>query len=373
MKKHITYIISNINKALAFEWINDYINQDKFDLSFILLNADDSELEQYLKRKGTKVYRVVYRSKKDFFTVFFKVRKILKKEKTQVIHTHLLGAALVGLSAGKSLGIKKRINTRHHSTSHHVYFPRAVFYDKIINYLATHIVAISQNVKSVLVDREKVKTQKISIIHHGFKLNDFDAQNIPQERINILSEKYQTQGKSPVIGVIARYVHWKGIQFIIPAFEKLLEKYPNAHLVLANAQGEYKNELQQLLAKLPENSFTEITFENDLFALYQLFDIYIHTPIDNHSEAFGQTYVEALSASIPSIFTLSGVASEFIEHEKNALVVPFQDTNAIYDNIIKLLKEKKIKENLTKQGKEDVFKLFTLKQMINSLENLYAN
>ena len=131
MKTNITYIISYIDKAIAFEWIADEINKNEFNLSFILLNnTADCHLERYLKKQGIPVFFVEYYGKKSIFSAFWKVRELLKTLKTQIVHTHLFDACLVGLFAAKTLGIKKRIHTRHHSSFHHEYFPKAVYYDK---------------------------------------------------------------------------------------------------------------------------------------------------------------------------------------------------------------------------------------------------
>ncbi|MBL0097760.1 MAG: glycosyltransferase [Bacteroidetes bacterium] len=81
------------------------------------------------------------------------------------------------------------------------------------------------------------------------------------------------------------------MQYIIPAFERILKSQPK---------------------KLPSDSYIKIEFERDLFSLYSIFDYFIHAPIDPSVEAFGQVYIEALAAGIPSIFTLSGIAPDFI-------------------------------------------------------------
>lgn len=369
MKKKVTYILSHIHKALAFEWIAEELNQDKFELSFILLNEGDSYLEQFLKARQIPVQRVHYVGKKHLWRAFWQVRKWLKKWKTEVVHAHLFDANIIGLTAAKSLGIPKRIYTRHHSTLHHIYFPRAVYYDKFVNWLATDIVAISGVVERVLVGKERVKPSKVHLIPHGFRLAEFEQ--VTPERVQILQERYELQSKSPVLGVIARHIHWKGIQFAIPAFAKVLEKYPQAHLLLANAQGDYKPELQKLLASLPAHSYTEVTFEQDLYALYQLLDVYIHVPINEDLEAFGQTYIEALAAGIPSVFTLSGIASECIVHEQNALVVPYQDSEAIAEALLRLLDDATLSQKLIENGKKSIKPRFELSNMIQALEKLY--
>ncbi len=368
-KKKVTYILSHIQKALAFEWIAESLDKDQFELSFLLLNEGDSYLEQFLLARQIPVQRITYRGKKDLWRAFWQARKWLKAWKTEVVHAHLFDANVVGLSAAKSLGIRQRIYTRHHSTLHHVYFPRAVYYDRFVNWLATDIVAISAVVQAVLVGKEKVKPAKVHLIPHGFELSAFES--VTADRLKILQDRYALHACAPIIGVIARHIHWKGIQFIIPAFAKIREKYPQAHLLLANAQGDYKPELAKLLACLPAESYTEIAFEQDLYALYQLLDYYVHTPINADLEAFGQTYIEALAAGIPSVFTLSGIASEFIQDGQNALVVPYQDSEAIAVALTRLHEDQTLCQNLVENGKKSIHPRFELQNMMQKLEKLY--
>lgn len=362
----VIYIISDINKAIAFEWIVANLSK-QVKLSFILLNRNGSELETYLINQKLPVYRVRFRDFRDYLFGVVSTIMILRKIKPDVIHCHLFNATLIGLIAGKLVGVKKRIYTRHHSTYNWEYNPKGIWIDKLISALSTDIVAISENVKNVLVGKENVKQKKIQLIHHGFDLKSFVQ--VDQHRINQIKQKYGIHRK-PVVGVIARWIEWKGLQYIIPAFSQFLENYPDAILVLANANGPYKTEIEKMLHSLPAESYTAISFENDLFALYQLFDAYIHTPINPTIEAFGQTYVEALAAGIPSVFTLSGVAAEFIEHERNALVVAFKDSNLIYRALCRILNDESISKKLIENGLTDV-QQYNLNQMIKKLETFY--
>jgi glycosyltransferase involved in cell wall biosynthesis len=254
--------------------------------------------------------------------------KLFFKLKPDVVHVHLIDACLTTMPVAFLMGVKKRIYTRHHSTYHFDYFPHAVKYDKLINSLSTNIIAISKNVENVLVNKENVNSNKVQIIHHGFELNKFVETN--SANISILKSKYNPNNKTPVIGVISRFTEWKGVQYIIPAFKKILNDYPDAFIVLANAHGDMEAELFQQLSQLNSDQYCTIKFEKDLYSLYQLFDVFVHVPIDEHSEAFGQTYVEALAAGVPSVFTLSGIASEFVIDRRNAVVVDYKNADAIY-------------------------------------------
>jgi len=80
------------------------------------------------------------------------------------------------------LGIRKRIHTRHSGTGNHMYHPHAVKYDKIVNRLATDIVAVSENVKTILIEKDNARSDKITLIHHGFELEEFSHRNEKKDK-----------------------------------------------------------------------------------------------------------------------------------------------------------------------------------------------
>lgn len=370
----IAYIISRTHKSLGFEWTVQGLRQQGITPIFVLLNpTTQTPFQQFLEEAGFEVYFIRLRGKQDYPWAFAQLVKYLKNRKIDIVHTHFLKANLIGLTAAKLAGIPVRIYTRHHSTFHWEYFPKGIWYDRLSNRLATDIVAISQNVYNILRQREGVADNKLHLIHHGFSWQTLES--CTAERIHRLKQQYSIPLQArPIVGIIARYIHCKGIQFAIPAFACFRQHYPQAHLVLANARGGYTSTIQQLLQKhLPEGSYTQIPFEEDVAALYGLFDLYVHVPINPHIEAFGQTYVEALACGVPSIFTLSGVAAEFIRHGENAWVVPFQDSQAISYALQALWQEENLRQRLAAAGKASVKERFDLARMLNKLVQLYKN
>jgi glycosyltransferase involved in cell wall biosynthesis len=51
--------------------------------------------------------------------------------------------------------------------------------------------------------------------------------------------------------------------------------------------------------------------------------------VDETSEAFGMVYIEALATGVPSVFTVSGVLTDFPELTEFATIVLPKDTTAI--------------------------------------------
>lgn len=369
IRKKITYIISHVNYSNGFDWTSLFLNQEKFELSFIFIDISYPEMFQLFQERGHKVFFIPYSSKIDIPRVLLRLALAIRKIQPEIIHTQLFWASFFGLPVAKIMGIRNRIMTRHHSSYHIQNYPKMVKLDNFNNKMATKIVAISNTVKDILINIEKVPNEKVILINHGFDFNEMQPRSVMI--MDDFKRKYKITNHYPVIGAISRFIEWKGIQFVIPAFKKLLAFYPNAKLVLANAKGNYSKELNSMLDTLPAESFIRIDFEKDVYSLFYLFDVFVHVPIDKDWEAFGQTYVEALACKIPSVFTLSGIAKEFITDEKNALVVPFCDQHAIFEAIVKILNEPKLRKQLQENGFQDVSKKFGIKTMIDNLEALY--
>ena len=366
----VTYILSLIFKSLEYEWIVRYLDKSKIELSFILLNPKHSELEQFLIDNNIDVTRITYKSKKSYPKALFQSYKILKRIRPHHINCNLLDANLIGLTSGYLAGIKNRIHTRHHSTFHHVYFPKGKFYDYYSNFLSTKIVAVSSLVKKVLVEKEGVSPKKVNVIPHGFGLEDFSS--ITQERISHLKQKYNIGKSKPIIGVISRYIEWKGVQYIIPAFKEILLNHPNAILLIANArQGKNTENVLKLLKEIPKEAYREIEFESDILAFYKLLNIFIHAPIDDHSEAFGRIYPESLASGIPLVCTISGIAHDIIQHNHNAMVVAHKNSNEIASAVSKILSSGKLRQNLSKNARETAIKYSDMNIQKQLLEDLY--
>ena len=366
----VIYILSLINKSLEYEWIVRYLDRRRINLIFILLNPTESELQRWLIAKEVTTYHVPYFGKKSYPRCMLAVYKILKKEKPDFVNCNLLDANLIGLSAAWFARVPNRIYTRHHSTFHHVYFRKGTIYDYISNALATQIVAVSSLVRRVLTEDEHVPGEKIRLVPHGFGIPDFD--DVARERISSLKLKYGIQSRSPVIGVISRYIEWKGVQYVIPAFKDVLERFPNAVLIIANArQGTYTPVITRMLNELPKESYREIEFESDIIAFYKLLDVFVHAPVDDHCEAFGRIYPEALASGVPMVCSISGIAHDIVHHRQNALVVPHKDSAAIARSILQILVDKDLANLLARNAKESAMANMNMDIQKARLEKLY--
>lgn len=362
-QKKVCYIVSDIDKAVFFE-ITAKELQNKVDLSFILINGKNSHLNSYLKTLKIPVSHVECSSLLKSISPTVKIWRILRKNKIDNVHCHLHLANWIGLFAAYFARVKSRIYTLHAGERIRKNRKEA-FIDFIQDRLSTKIVAISKNSEQILLKR-KVPKSKIKLIYHCFDFEKF--QNLSEQTVTEIKQKYNPNNQFPIIGVIARNIDWKGIEYTLTAFIELLKKYPSAKICLFGGDFEKSNHkiTSELLNQIPKENKEIVAFETNIYALYSLFDMYVHVPINATCEAFGQTYIEAIYSNCNCIFTLSGIASEIVEDRKNAYVVDYKNSDQIVKGFHYFISnERKVTSN------EEMVDLFSIKNYINSLLNMY--
>ena len=366
----IAYVVSGIKKSVFFENTAFYLKEAGLDVFYILISNESNDFELFLKQQGLPYIVITFKSILFYPVYVGKIFSLLKSYKIELVHTHLTSANITGLVAAKFAGLKFRVYTEHSGEQRRMTWKGKVF-NYIIKKTYTQVIATTSNIKQSLINIRKYIPTSIYIVPLGFEIDKIRSPD--WNAVKNLKLIYNPQQRYPVIGVISRAVAWKGVQYAIPAFEKLLIKYPNALLLLFNFNNKdaYSANLKKQLTALPPNSYKTIAYENDVYNLYSMFDYFVHVPIDIYSEGFGQTYIEALAAGIPSVFTISGVASDFIINNNNALIANYCDPENIYEKLTSLIEDHCLSKKLIIEGQKSVDR-FDFHVYINNLLTFYS-
>lgn len=365
-------VFSDLPHSGMFELTVKHLDRTRIDFHALLLNPPTPEmspLERAFRDAGIPTSTWPFRGSRDYLRTSVRLTRHLRAARYDIVHTHLRWAYYVGMPAAYLARVPVRVLTRWHAAEHHREHPGAVKVDKLTSALATHIIAPGPVTQRILVEWEGVPAGKV------FRLAppvDVDAFSHPSaDAVAMLRARYNPDNRAPVIGVIARWVEWKGVQFIVPAFRDLLARYPDALLLLFNASGPFSDPIQRELATLPDRSYRVVPFEPMVAPLYQLFDLFVHVPTHRDAENTGGVYSEALAAGVPSIFTMSGHAIDLVDHMKNAYVVPFCDSPAILAGMLAILGDPLLARRFREHAPAAVPNDFRPEAHARALESLY--
>ena len=387
-KIKVTCIFTHLIRWVPFELVAKHINKDKFEIDYIILNKSDPIIA-YLKELNIR-HRVT--SFPDYSNTPEMVKFLyehLLENKTDIVHTHWFAGSLTGMQAAYYAQVPVRIFTREHPSIKY-YSRHAASKHRLIWECATNVIAVTNKSKEGMIE-DGIPEHKITLIPTGFDVREYE--NVEISRIEQLRAKYLGNHQGTVIGVAARYVRWKGVEYVIEAYQKVLETYPNALLVLsgtgidrANIDEKIRNArkedivapqyddiiaITEKLSQLPNHSYIEIPFEADLFALFKLFDVFVHAPTDSIQETFGQVYVDAMLSRIPSVITLAGSAADYAVHRENAWIVDYKNSDQIAEGILALLNDSQLREKMINNAFHCA-QQYDIKNHIQRLEQFYT-
>ena len=243
--------------------------------------------------------------------------------------------------------------------------------DKLIFYISTDIISISDVTTNLTILNSKKNKKKITKIPHGFDLKYF--RNFNYLKIKNIKKKYNLNKNAFVIGVVSRLIEWKNIEVIIDSFKLFKSKYKNAILVIANAEinSEYAKYIQRKLNSIGRKNFRLIIFENDIKHLYKSFDLFLHIPKKENLEAFGQIYVESMLLRVPSIYSNAGILTEYSNHLKNAFICNPNNKNQIFHAMEYFKKNENKKKFIIKNAYTCVKEKFSLQSHLEKLYTVY--
>jgi len=366
---HVVHIIADSSSVPYFLWFAEKaMKDDTVKFSFILLHKRKTGLLEKLEAFNCDKYWIYFDENKRGLSILKAIPKLyslLKNIKPDIVHSHLFDDSICTVFAAKMAKIKSIVITKQDTTFHWFFAPKAVKFDKLINKLATNLIAVSNECRNFIIEKEKANLKKVHLIHHGVSLDKLTKET--DEYKNELVEKYELKNKI-VIGNVARLIEWKGHKILLDVAEIIVKKYPNI-VFLFTGEGDFKHELEKTISqkKLQNNIvFTGWIDRLKIPSLYSIMDIYIHAA---KYEPFGFVIPEAMLNGTPVLSTKTGSALDAIEHKKNGYLVDYDSVQGFVDGIEFLLSNNK--EEIGLKGKETAIKMFSFDLMYKRHLELY--
>jgi glycosyltransferase involved in cell wall biosynthesis len=369
--KQIVWVIANNTTVPYFRWFAELFSQEKqsdVKFSFILLNKEKPSLIEELKQYNNKVHWIYFDSdkrKKSTLSSIPKLYRLLKKLKPDVVHSHLFDDSLATMLVAKWLRIPQRIVTKQDTTFHWYYAPKAVKYDRIINKNATKLIAVSEECKQFILEKEKADPKKVILINHGIPTAIY--QNPSVEFMDKFKVMYQLQNKF-VVGTVSRFIEWKGYRDIVKVAELVIPQIPTICFLLIGS-GPQKEEIIQLIkTKGLENHFClpgYIQPEN-MPSVYGTMNVYLHAA---RMEPFGFVIAEALAAGLPVVSTPTGAAKDAIIHGENGWLAEYNKPEQLANYLLEVYRK-----NLQlpwKNAQETAEKMYGINLMYSNYMNAY--
>ena len=332
----------------------------------VIVSSGGGELVYDLEKAGIEHIYIPVKTSSDvgFHTLvsFFKLHPIIRERCIDIVHAQTRVTQVIAHIISRKTGAV-------FVSTCHGFFKMKLF-RKVLPCWGAHTIAISDAVRQHLVCDLGVLKDNISIIYNGIDAKRFKPNASSADKA--LIKKQYSLHDGPVIGTISRLSKVKGHKYLLAAFARVLEKTPNAQLlIVGDGPQRYKDSLKLQAEDLGVSS--KVYFYpacRDTVIPLSVIDVFCHPSLQ---EGLGLSILEAMAMELPVVASDVGGIYTLIKHKVNGFLIPSMDEQALADAIVQILSDPGMADKMGKASRDMVLKNFTLDVMRDKVIEVYKH
>lgn len=306
-----------------------------------------------IKTAYKRVIRIPYK-KTDFY--YFSLKKHLAG--IDIVYSCDITRSAYTLASLKDrLGFKLLLSWWENIPYRAIFDDKTNFQKRLVMEKVDMFLPFTETAKRVL-QIEGVPENKIKVIYPGVDTERFKPGNKPEE----LLSKNNIDRDSFVILYVGKLVSWKGVHNLIYVAKILKDKGIKDFVVAVAGKGAQKENMQKLIREIKIDEhfrFLDFISYTEIPDVYRMADVFVlpSYPTMTWQEQFGMVLAEAMASGKPVISTMSGSIPEVIGDA--GILIPPGDYMSLVNSILELIKNKKLRENLSNAARKRAEQLFS--------------
>lgn len=350
-KKKIIRSVTVPQSICFFEEVMMRLKEDDYEV--VVVTSPGKELDDFKQRHPQeKTIEVPMERRISLFKdikSLWRMIKVMHKEKPYTVHSMTPKAGLLSMIAGWVTGVPVRV----HTFTGLVWPTETGLKRKILmatDWLtcacATHVIPEGQGVLDDLKNSH-ICRKPMKVLGYG------NIMGVDMERFN--PTRFAEVKKNEEVFryiFVGRIVGDKGINELVEAFARLNIEYPASQLTLV---GKYEPNIDPIkpetLKQIEENPCIDACgpkYGEDLLVEYTKSDCFV---MPSYREGFPNTVMEAGAMGLPAVVTDINGSREIIIHGKNGLIVPSQNTDALYEAMKQMLIDNSARKRMAENAR----------------------
>ena len=301
----------------------------------------------------------------------WRLARIIRKVRPDVVHTHTAKAGAVGRAAAVLAGPRKPVVV--HTFHGHVlrgYFGRAgtlVFraIETVLARVTDRLVAVSPEVRDELVSLGVAQRERFSVIRLGIELEPRVAF---EGDLAELRRRHGIGADRFVVGWFGRMTAVKRTDDLLTTLAALRGRGIDALLLLVG-DGDDRERLEERAHELGlARECLFLGYQEHVAAWYAVCDAIVLT---SASEGTPVTIIEALAAARAVVATEVGGVPDVVDDGETGFLVPPGDTEALAARLELLAREPARRAEMGRIGRERVLRRYAVERLVDDVDGLY--
>jgi glycosyltransferase involved in cell wall biosynthesis len=161
----------------------------------------------------------------------------------------------------------------------------------------------------------------------------------------------------------------KGHPLLIAAAASISTEFPKTRFVLVGDGKQRKEFERQVAERGLEKFFSFLGLRNDVPHILACCDIAV---LPSEAEGLPNAVLEYMAAGLPTVASRVGGNAEIVQDGKTGLLVPPQDSYALAEALLRLLRNPDFAAGMGMKGRECVAAHFSFQRMVENTDQLYT-
>jgi len=302
----------------------------------IFVTRSGTPLEKELRAAGIEVH-TFFRGSSPLTQ--WRLKRLIRREKVDVVHTHIFSANRQGARAGRACGVP--VVARVPATEGAQHYAEVEL-----------VTAVSEAVKNHLVE-QGMSPAKIEVLYNGVDLarfSDLPSRELSRQQFNLPPDAF-------AVTCVASLTPRKGQRFLLDAVKQL--ENPNVHILLAG-EGDQETPLREQAKALGlEDRVHFLGFTGDVRPVLAASDVVV---LPSSHEGLPNSLLEAMAAGLPVIATNIAGVPEIVSDGKTGFLVPHSEVEPLTQALKTYISDEELRQNLAKAGRQWVHEKFDDRQ-----------
>jgi glycogen synthase len=228
---------------------------------------------------------------------------------------------------------------------------------------ADKIIAVSYTMKKDILSLFNIPEERIEIIHNGIDPDKWQYTPLTDEL------RHRVGIKNEYIFFVGRPTKQKGMEYLIQASDYLPKDIQIVMAATGSDTKEYEEELEKMVE--PRKNIIwirELLPVTEYIQLYSSATVFVCPSV---YEPFGITNLEAMACKTPVVASAVGGIKEVVVNEETGLLVEPKDVSQLKEAVIRILKDKKLRNKFGENSRKRIEQCFTWKSIAQKTKNLY--
>ena len=360
----ICHLITELAPAGAERMVYELarrLDRGRFDVQVAALRG--GAVADWLSEAGIKTTVLDVRGKWDIARAA-KLVGLLRRERIDILHTHLFHADLVGRLAAWRVGSIRLVHTVH--TAEARWRPWQFAFTRRTDRLCDRIVAVSESARDHHARLSRLPHSKYTVIPNGIDPAEFARDENTRRQ---LRAEWGLADDDVLAATVGRLSEEKGVETLLAAMRELAASHPGLHLVLAG-DGPLRAKAQRYIDRhLPAGRVRLLGYVSDVRGVLSAADL---LAMPSRWEGFGLSAAEAMAAELPVVASDVPGLRDLVVDGQTGLLIPADNPAALADALRTLSGDAELRLRLGQAGRHRIQNYFHISATVSAHEALYG-